>query len=75
MSGKLDRSGLKVDDLHNYYYKSQKKLPGPGHYQQPDVIGNSLNMSQFSTSRIPIFSKANDRFVTVPERRVSPAPN
>lgn len=36
---KLNRYGNKVDRSDNYFYESQKKLPGPGSYGHLESIG------------------------------------
>lgn len=38
-SPRQERSGLRVDKFDNAHYNREKKLPGPGYYHTPDVVG------------------------------------
>ena len=74
MSGNLHRSGLKVDNMHNYYLDRQSRLPGPGSYSQLDTVGNGQVSSILVNSRQSTIPKAEDRFLTLNPRKLSPPP-
>jgi len=41
MGANVYRSGLKNDNMHDYYRDRERKLPGPGSYHHSDVVGKS----------------------------------
>ena len=62
MRKKLYRYGNRVDKFDNYYYDSQKKLPGPGYYAHPESIGKSQISSVMSSTQQFSVPQAKDRF-------------
>ena len=62
MRPKLHRQGQREENYSEYYLSQQKKLPGPGFYQQMDVLGAVVPNSSIRSQRMNVFSKAEDRF-------------
>ena len=55
---RLFRYGMRYDGRDDYYFATQKKLPGPGFYNQPETVGHKLANSMHQTSRSNAFAKA-----------------
>jgi hypothetical protein len=58
LKGKLNKTGLRVDKTCNAYLNQQRLLPGPGSYNQPDLVANSM----FASSRKSSFPKTEFKF-------------
>ena len=58
MRKRMNRYGNRVDKYDDYYYNSEKKLPGPGSYQHPETVGSAMMSSTFRTSQQASFPKA-----------------
>ena len=62
MRPKLVRHGTKDENYSEYYLNQEKKLPGPGYYEQMKVVGSDMPNSTFRSQRQNVFGKADDRF-------------
>jgi hypothetical protein len=61
-------------DKDESYYDRQKKLPGPGYYNQLETVGRNVVESTYKTSQSNAFSKAHDRWESPTKSKVHPNP-
>jgi hypothetical protein len=66
---------MRSDRYDPKHFKGEKNLPGPGSYQQAEVIGALKMTSSITPTQSKFsFSKAHDRFSVPTEKLKSPSP-
>ena len=73
--GRNKRTGLRVDQTHDYYLTAQKKLPGPGSYEAAELVGSKIINSKMGSGRRFSVPQASDRFLAPTEKLKAPAPD
>ena len=50
MRKKMNRYGGRSDRFDDYFFSSEKKLPGPGFYMHPETVGTRITSSMHKSS-------------------------